>query len=154
MSRQPIVATVAALAVAGVVALVVAGCGSSSQSISTLRAAATRVCTQAAAETARITSPAVPAATPAFLRRGVTALRPELADLRTLKAPGEQAGAYSAAVGTLAREVTILSDTVHDLDRGADPLTTIKTLQHRLAPVEADDDAAWRTLGVPACVNR
>jgi hypothetical protein len=31
---------------------------------------------------------------------------------------------------------------------------TIKTLQHRLAPLEADGGAAWRTLDVPECINR
>ena len=98
--------------------------------------------------------PATPTGTAALLRRGVAVLRPDLAGLRRLRAPSERAGAYSAALGSLARELTILTDTVHDLDRGADPLPMIKTLQDRLAPVEADGDAAWRTLDVPACVNR
>jgi hypothetical protein len=89
-----------------------------------------------------------------FLRRGIAVLRRELASLRTLRAPSEHAGAYSAALGSLAHELAILTTTARDLDRGAGPLTTVKTLQHRLAPVEAWGDAAWRTLGVPACVNR
>jgi hypothetical protein len=59
-----------------------------------------------------------------------------------------------AGCGRASPSIASLTSTAHDLDRGADPLTTIKTLQHRLAPVEADDVAAWRTLGVPACVNR
>ena len=33
-------------------------------------------------------------------------------------------------------------------------LSAIKTLRHRLAPIEADGNAAWRTLGVLACVSR
>ena len=74
--------------------------------------------------------------------------------MRILRAPRERAGAYSAAIGSLAQELMILTGTARDLDRGADPLTTIKTLQHRLAPVEGSGDAAWRTLGVPACVSR
>ena len=139
---------------AGVAALAVAGCGGSSQSMVTLRARAERACTTAFAAGALIQPPSVPAATNAFLRRGIAVLRPELADLRTLRAPSEQAGAYSAALGALARELTILTATAHDLDRGADPLTVIKTLQHRLNPVEAAGDAAWRTLDVPACVGR
>ena len=139
---------------AGVVALAVAGCGSASPTMARLRAKATRVCTRASARGTRIAPPPVPAQSGAFLHRGIAVLRPELASLRTLHAPSEQAGAYSAALGSLARELAILTATARDLDRGADPLTTIKTLQHRLAPVEANGDAAWRTLGVPACVNR
>jgi hypothetical protein len=146
MSRWVVLASVAALAVAG--------CGGSSASMQKLRAQAGRVCTRALDAGAQIRPPAIPADTTSFLRRGIAALSPELANLRRLRAPSEPAGAYSAALGSLARELAILNDTVHDLDRGADPLPTIKTLQRRLAPVEADGDAAWRTLGVPACVGR
>jgi hypothetical protein len=137
-----------------VAALALAGCGGSSASISHFRTQAGRVCARALAQDVRIAPPARQAATAAFLRRGIGVLRPELAELRTLRAPGAQAGAYLAALSSLARELTILTSTVHDLDRGADPLPTIKTLQRKLAPVEADGDAAWRTLGIPACVHR
>jgi hypothetical protein len=135
-------------------AVVVAGCGAASPSLARLQAQAAGVCTWTQARSTRIEAPRVPAQTPAFLRRGIAILTPELAGLRRLRAPSEQSGAYATALQSLARERTILSGTVQDLDRGADPLSTIKTLQHRLAPVEADDDAAWRTLGVPACVER
>jgi hypothetical protein len=139
---------------AGVAALAMAGCGTASAPIVRLRDQATRVCTRANAQGARISPPPVPARTAAFLRRGIAVLRRELVDLRSLRVPRAQAGVYSVAVGALAHELAILTSTAHDLDRGADPLTAIKTLQHRLAPVEADNDAAWRTLGVRACVNR
>jgi len=139
---------------AGVAALAMAGCGAASPTIAQLRAQATRVCTRADVQNARIAPPPVPARTAPFLRRGIAVLRTELADLHTLRVPRAQAGAYSVALGALGHELTILTSTAHDLDRGADPLTTIKTLQHKLAPAEADNDAAWRTLGVPACANR
>jgi hypothetical protein len=139
---------------AGVATLAVAGCAAASPTLGRLQAQATRVCTRALGQNVKITAPAVPAQTAAFVRRGIAVLRPELVRLRALRAPSKQAGAYSAALDSLARELAILTSTAHDLDRGADPLTTVKTLQHRLAPVEADNDAAWRTLGVPACVNR
>jgi hypothetical protein len=139
---------------AGAVALAVTGCGSASPTLAHLRAQAARVCTRALTQDARIALPPAPAQSAAFLGRGIAVLQAELASLRTLHPPSEQAGAYSAARGSLTRELTILTTTVRDLDRGSDPLPAIKTLQHRLAPIEADEDAAWRTLGVPACVNR
>ena len=140
---------------AGVAALALAGCGgSASHSAERLRAQAGRICTKALDAGALVEPPRVPGATAAFLRRGIAALRPELAALRTLRAPSEQAGAYSSALAALARELTILTATAHDLDDGADPVTTVKTLQHRLAPVEGASDAAWRTLGVSACLSR
>jgi hypothetical protein len=139
---------------ASVAALAVAGCGGSSESLQKLRAQAGRACITALDAGALGAPPRVPSDTSAFLRRGMAVLRPELAGLRRLRAPSEEAGAYSTALASLARELTILTDTAHDLDRGADPPPTIKTLQRRLAPVEADGNAAWRTLGVPACVNR
>lgn len=139
---------------ASVAALAMTGCGATSPNMARLRAQATRVCVHANAQNARIAPPQVPARTAPFLRRGIAVLRAEFTDLRSLRVPRAQAGAYSVALGTLTHELAILASTSHDLDRGADPLTTIKTLQHRLAPVEADNDAAWRTLDVPACVNR
>ncbi len=139
---------------AGVATLAMAGCGSASPTDARLRAQATRVCTRANSQNARIAPPPVPARTGAFLRRGIGVLRGELAGLRTLRVPRAQVGAYSVALGSLTHELALLTSTAHDLDRGADPLTTFKTLQHGLAPVEADNDAAWRTLDVPACANR
>jgi hypothetical protein len=152
MTTRALLAGAVALALVGTLAL--AGCGGSSPSLSRLRAQASRVCTRALTQTARIHPPPVPAATAAFLRGGIRVLSAELAALRTVRAPSEQAGAYSTALSSLARELAILSATARALDRGADPLTSMKTLQHRLAPVEADDAAAWHTLGVPACVDR
>jgi hypothetical protein len=146
MSRRAVVASVVALAVAG--------CGGSSESMTRLRAQAGSVCTRALDAGALIRSPAVPASTAAFLRRGIAVLRPELAGLQRLRPPSDQADEYTEAVDELDRELTFLASTVHDLDRGADPVRAIKTLQRRLAPVEAREDAAWRTLDVPACVNR
>jgi hypothetical protein len=141
-------------AVASLVALAIAGCGGSSGSMKRFRAQAGRVCTKALDAGALIPAPAVPASTAAFLRHGIAVLGPQLAGLRRLRPPGEQADEYRTAVDALDRELTILAATVHDLDRGADPLRAIKTLQRRLAPIEATEDAAWRTLDVPACVNR
>ena len=141
-------------AVASLVALAIAGCGGSSGSMKRLRAQAGRVCTKALDAGALIRPPAVPASTAAFLRHGIAVLGPELAGLQRLRPPSERADEYRAAVDALDRELTILAATVHDLDRGADPLRAIKALQRRLAPAEVREDAAWRTLDVPACVNR
>lgn len=146
MIRRAVLASVALLAMAG--------CGAASPSLGSLRTQAARVCTRTLRQEVRIAPPAVPARTAAFLRRGIAVLRGKIASLRSLRVPRAQAGAYSVALSSLAHELAILISTAHDLDRGADPLTTIKTLQHRIAPVEADADAAWRTLGVPACANR
>ena len=121
-----------------------------------LRAQATRVCARALEQDARIAPPPVPART---ARRSCAAgsrcCGTSSQACAHLRVPSKQAGAYSAAA-RLGRQRTrrFSLGRLDDLDRGADPLTTVKTLQHRLAPVEADDDAAWRTLGVPACVTR
>jgi hypothetical protein len=137
---------------AAAVALALTACDAPPASLVSLRRQAARVCTQAQARGAEIKPPAVPAQTASFLRRGIAVLGTERARLRALRVPRDQSGAYSSALGSLGHELTILTDTARKLDRGADPLTTIKTLEHRLAPVEVAGDAAWRTLGVPACV--
>ncbi|MGH2881482.1 MAG: hypothetical protein ACRDPA_02055, partial [Solirubrobacteraceae bacterium] len=68
--------------------------------------------------------------------------------------PANEACTYAAALAAWSRQVTILDDTIRRLDGGADPLSMIKTLQRRLAPTESAENAAWRTLGIPACLSR
>jgi hypothetical protein len=146
MSRIALAATALALAVAG--------CGSSSPSTSRLRRQATRICQQALAQSDAIQAPALPSGTAKFLRRGADVLGPELAELRALKPPSDDAGSYSAALAAASRQLRILNGTIRELDRGADPLSVIKPLQRRLAPAESAENAAWRTLDVPACAGR
>lgn len=142
-----------ALALA-VLAVALTGCGSSSPSLSRLRRQATRICQLSLASSDRIAPPALPSATAGFLRRGAAALSAELSGLQTLKAPAANAATYSAALAAQSRQLTLLDGTIRDLDRGADPVSAIKTLQRRLAPTESAEDAAWRTLDIPACVVR
>jgi hypothetical protein len=137
-----------------VIAVALAGCGSSSPSLSRLRRQATTVCQRALANSARIKPPVRPSATVPFVRRGASVLSTELSELRMLKAPAESAAFYSSALGAQSRQLTILDDAIRDLDGGADPVTAIKTLQRRLAPTESAEDAAWRTLDIPACAVR
>jgi hypothetical protein len=134
--------------------LAVAGCGSSSPSASRLRQQATVICQRAATQSNQITAPALPSDTAAFLRRGVVVVAPELAELRMLTAPADAASSYSAALAAMSRQLSTLDDTVGDLDHGADPLSVIKTLERRLAPAESAENAAWRTLDIPACASR
>jgi hypothetical protein len=143
------------LAAAGAaVSLAITGCGSSSLSAGRLRADATGICRRAALQDDRIQAPPAPTGTAAFLRQGVAALTPELAQLRRLRPSAAQHGAYATMLGALGSELSLLTTTANGLERGADPLSAIKTLQERLAPVESDEAAASRQLQIPACVSR
>jgi hypothetical protein len=139
---------------AAAVALAVAGCGGSSPSASRLRQQTTHICQQTLAQSDRIRAPALPSGTARFLRRGTDVLGPELASLRALRTPADEAGAYSAALTAESRELTMLDGAIHELDDGADAPSVIKALQRRLAPAEFAENAAWRTLGIPACASR
>jgi hypothetical protein len=135
-------------------ALLIAGCAGRQLSSSQLRSRATRVCSAAAARTDRIAAPAAPAGVRTFLLRGVSVLDPELRELRSLRPPRALATTYSTAIRDFSRKVNALSSTAQALSRGADPVSTIDTLQQRLAPVESAEDSAWTALAIPACVNR
>jgi hypothetical protein len=144
---------VAALAI--LAALLVAGCGSKSLSIADLRSRATQLCQQAGLRTGRIPTPASPAGTAAFLQRGISAMTPELAGLRALRTSrGDVADVYSTSVDSLSKKLTTLKRTLRDLDRGEDPITAVKSLEHRLAPLESQENGAWQALQIPACMNR
>jgi hypothetical protein len=140
-----------AVAVIAAVAIAVAGCGSGSLSAAQLRSRATRACTVAAQKLNRIAAPQAPAGAEAFLRRGVSALEPELTALDRLAPASQLAPAYQRARTATHREVDALRSTIRGLKAGNDPTVAIKTLQQDLLPLERRARAAWHAVGVPAC---
>ena len=98
--------------------------------------------------------PVIPAATTAFLTRGVTVLSPELTALRGLKPPADAANAYGTALGEFDAKLGALNHAIYGLGHGGDPVNAIRGLQHQLGHIEAREDGAWRALQIPACVNR
>jgi hypothetical protein len=136
-------------------AFAIAGCGgSSSLSSSQLHLRATRLCDAAWFVTDRIPTPATPAGAKTYLKRGISALRPELASLRALRPPSDLAQVYRVSIDSFADKLAALQQTVHQLDTGADPIVAMRSLARRLAPIEASENGAWQALQVPACVNK
>jgi hypothetical protein len=150
VARRPAAGAVLGL----LMALAVGACGSSSLSDTQLRTSAGRICTVADRRTARIPTPARPADGAAYLSRGLAALKSEVTQLRALHPPNDLAGDYRTGVDAAAAEVAALRSAVKGLKVGGDPVVEIKTLQHRLTPLEARADDAWRSVDVDACVNR
>jgi outer membrane murein-binding lipoprotein Lpp len=135
--------------------LLIAGCGGSDKlSLTQLHDQATRVCTLYGNHLDQISAPAGAAGGATFLRRGVVWLRPELKQLRTLHPPDDVADVYSTAVNSFSQKVDAVTTTVQNLDRGADPISSMQTLEQRLAPIESAENGAWNALSIPACVNR
>ena len=133
--------------------LALAGCGSSSLSATALRNQAAEVCTTANRLTAAIPTPRSPAASSAFLRRGLAVFEPELASLRVLSAPGDLDQAYAVSLDAFADKLQALSLAITRMRAGADPRTTIAGLAHRLAPLDSKENRAWRALEIPACLS-
>jgi hypothetical protein len=131
-----------------------AGCGSKPLSTGQLHNQATRVCSLASRQTDRITSPAAPAGSARFLRRGIAVLTPELARLKTLRPPHDVADVYTASVEAFAKKLSYLKDAAHEMAGGEDPLTAMKFLELQLAPVVQQENGGWKALEIPACVSR
>ena len=136
--------------------LAIAGCGGSSPplSMSALRSDATRVCTTTNAQMRAIPTPRAPAGAAAFLDRGISILRPELAQLRTLKPTDDVAQVYGISLAVFSHKLRALTTTVHNIDSGGDPVKELQALQRRLAPLESSENGAWQALQIPACLNR
>jgi hypothetical protein len=144
--------TVAALA--PLLAVLVAGCGSAELSDVQLRKRATELCSTANRQTNRIANPPAPAAASGFLDQGITVFRAELARLRKLRPPSDLASTYNTSVDALTGELSDLQFTARKLRAGQDPVVAIRQLERGLEPLEATENRAWSTLDVPACVDR
>ncbi len=154
MNRRLAALCGAAIALAVLSIALVGGCGGGTLSAPQFRSDATKVCQLADRRTSRIKTPASPAQGEAFLRRGITVLQSELAELRKLKPPSTLAPSYPAALTAFQSKLDALRAAVRSIGAGADPVIATNALQQRLAPIETREDGLWRSLGLPACVNR
>jgi hypothetical protein len=138
-------------AVALVVALLAAGCGSASLTDGQLRSRASRICALASQRTDRIPTPTSPRKGALFIRRGIAAMAPELTALQRLRAPTDMSGDYRDALRATGAELIALRGTLKGLRAGNDPVVAIKTLEQQLKPAEAKAAGAWTALELPAC---
>jgi hypothetical protein len=145
-------ATVAPLL--AVLALVLAGCGTTTLTAAQMRTQAGRICAHAAERAARIPAPATPDASERFLRAGLGAMRPAAEGLRALKPPDEMRESYGQAVALNAKALASVARQEHAIARGEDAPTAFRRLQAELDPIVRVEDATWRALQIPACVTR
>ena len=141
-------------AAALVVAVSIAGCGSSALSDRQLRADATRVCKITRARLNRISFPSSPAGGESFLRRGTAALAPEVRALRKLAPPKQLQSTYDRALDALSAQLAEMDLADTRLRRGADPVEAFHTLAGRIGALEAEANAAWGSLQISACSER
>ncbi len=134
--------------------LMVVGCGSSPLSLGDLRSQAGRICSASSARLDRIPSPASPAQAEAFLTRGRDALRTELSQLQPLQPTTADATVYHATLNSFSRQLSYLTEAIHRLRRGEDPLIVLKTLEHEVSLVQSQENGGWQALGIPACISR
>jgi hypothetical protein len=129
------------------------GCGSVSASLRNLRQDAGRICrhTNRAFEPL----PALPTQGRAasYLSTGVARLGTQLARLRRLSAPHDVADVYSAALGVLGQELSVLRRKVTAIRRGQDPAVAVRALREQLTPLESQANNAWQALQIPSCLQ-
>jgi hypothetical protein len=142
-----------AVAATLVLALLAAGCGTTSLSAQQLHSGAKRTCLAATRRLNRIPTPQLPSGGAAFLRRGTSVLKPELAALDRLHPGGGLAGAYARARNATRQELASLQSTLKGLEAGNDPVVAIKTLQQQLIGLEQRAASSWAAVGVAACAD-
>jgi hypothetical protein len=146
-----------AVVLPGLLLLALMGCGgsgSSGLSARDLRTQATRLCTIARKQTDRIAAPSSPAGAAAFLNQGLAVLQPELKALRQLHPSGDLGQVYKTAITAFAQKVDAVRTAATALAGNGDPVTTMKSLEQQLAPLEEEENGAWQALEIPACLNR
>ncbi len=139
---------------AGLAALTVAACGSSTASPAQVRSQASAICARANTRIGRIPTPANSTGALAFLDNGIASLGPELTQLKRLSVSGDAADVWNAAVRTLSQQLSALETTASKIRGGADPAQAYKSLQQTLAPLETQANGAWQALQIPACAGQ
>jgi hypothetical protein len=134
-------------------AIALSGCGTDTLSATSLRARATAICTAAVRRGDQVTPPGSNGAGAAFLARGITIFRPELAALRRLAPPHGLASTYRVALGDTAQQLDALIATHRNLVDGHDSVVAIRQLDVELAAINARDTVAWKAVGAPVCTN-
>jgi hypothetical protein len=133
--------------------LLLIGCGKQALSDRELVKQATRICQLAGMQTSEIPAPTAPEGSAAYLKHGIAVMGPELVQLRKLRPSDDFTSVYAVSVNSFATKLGYLRDTVRDLAHGEDPVIAMSVLQQDLAPIERQEDAAWKTLQVSACLN-
>jgi hypothetical protein len=131
-----------------------AGCGDDSLTAVQLHDQATAICAGTAAATDRIVVPSEPSQGGRFLRQGLARLRPTVARLRALEAPGQLRERYDRAVRLAGAEVALIARHERAIASGDDVIDTFRRLDAALEPLIRQENAYWRGLDVPACVRR
>jgi hypothetical protein len=148
--RRPAAAALLLLAV-----LAPGGCGGKSTlSARELRTQASAICVRAANATARVAMPSTADEGAGFLREGLAAMRPELTQLRVLKAPATLRGSYANALQARAQELALIARHLTAIAHGEDTIASFQTLQTELDPLTRMEDAAWRAAEIPSCLAR
>jgi hypothetical protein len=139
---------------AGLAALALGACGSSTASPAQVRSQASAICAHANVRIGRITTPANATGALAFLDNGVASLKPELNQLKRLSVSGDAADVWNTAVRALSQQLAALESTASKIRGGGDPVQAYKSLQQTLAPLETQANGAWEALQIPACAGQ
>jgi hypothetical protein len=150
--RRPV--ALAALLAACALAAGIAGCGDGSLSAGDLRTQAGAICARSSGAAAAVALPGSEDGGAAFLHAGVARLRPALTALNELAPPGDMREGYEQALHVRGQELALVAQSERAIARGADAVTTFRSLQTQLTPLENLEDATWRALQVPGCVPR
>ena len=145
---------IGAVVVLLLIVLVARGCGDDALSAGELRSQAGAICARANAITDRVAVPNAPSGGQRFLREGLAELRPAHMRLAALKPPDELRADYERAVALNLQQLALIGRTSRAIAGGADTIDAFAALQRRLAPVLAQENAAWRALDVPACMRQ
>lgn len=135
-------------------AVALAGCGDDALGSAQLHARATAICARTAAATDRVAVPNTPAQGGRFLREGLAQLRSATTQLAELRASSQLRERYGRAVQLARQEVALIARHQRAIARGDDVILTYRRLERALAPLVRQENAAWRGLGIPACVRR
>jgi hypothetical protein len=154
--QSPAVLFAAGTALLVLLIVLVRGCGGGDDALSAeeLRARASVICVRVTEATDRVAVPNAPAGGARFLAEGAELMRPAVRQLGELEPPEELRERYDAAVAMAAREVEMIARAERQIRADGAVISEFRALQRTLGPLVERENAAWRALGIRACVRR
>jgi len=133
--------------------LVLAGTAAAALAPSAYRASATAICKGSFAKLRRVPGPHAAKDIGPYLKAAVPIAVAQYNNLKKLAVPGSFAATHAKVLKLEAVQIAGAEKLISTIDAGGDPIKSFALYIAQSKQYSDAEDAAWKVLGVPACIH-